>query len=1398
MPVRNKSNIASFFTTGSIPSESNYGDLIDSTYLIQGNGVLIETRGNDRVIRIDTAIIDSLIDGKIGDNSSVNNSVITVRQPFATDDSFSLNQDTNKTINVVFPNGSIEVTDGERVVVDIKKSDATRDKIDLSKLAFSGDWVDVQNKPTIPDAIPQVNSDWKEDNPTSFSFIRNKPNFAGGELFLIQNGREISSFTINNIGEIEPGRFTPESTLKTYYEIEAIDWDLDETDPGGIKNKPLLHRVAYTGNYNDLFYKPGGANNPPIIIYRNKERGFDSILKPGDEGSGATATATTKVSVVRVDMMDGGTGYSSATPPNVVFQSPPDEGGIIATGIARVSHAGIVTGVTNINSNLNRGYQFFTPPTVTIDPPPGGGKRATGFAILEACLDTITVTNGGSEYTTSNPPKITVVGGNGAVVTPIIDNGRITNITITERGINFTDGATIIIGPAPIVFTLNQPDKGEYDLDLALVALTGDFEDLANRPIIGEGDLILTLNNNELVDEEDRFNANIDKPAFVNINAATHITLEGDVNTVDHNMSVDEHGHFHVNNALRNINISRTTTTKSHDYNSTDPNIVLSMVDALGTDTKGRVTSANIITHTFPNYLKEIYEHGNRITTLEAIGGRWIGFNFQTFADLDAYVKAPDIRINEGDFTYVIRDESKLDPWGSPQLTLYRWVEGSGFVFSHVVQEDPIGAFINGAFGLIKGEATKPEFVNAQPDGTGRVNLLPKVLDHNNETKNVWLDKPLPDGYCVFGFRHGRVAVLDLKYVSEDNFSIKYEEDATSVLRVEDPRFDKFYVYPCEYASDIPPELEESVIGTDFWLTFGRNRQYVANRVGLSLQIRIISFNKAVTGTIHLMLTGEKIVFNVDALGVFTHEFTPLQSVQIYNSVTGIQKYGIHVVTDNHVSVYALNSYEWTTDATNVLPTHILGIDHYIISYQSVTNDRDAYAVVATENNTTIYVEEGLTQINLDAGDVYYRAAATENFERCLTGRYVKSDKPVAVFSVSQNVQIPNGISAQDCFFQQLPPVNVWGMEFFAPVSHLGKDVIRIVASENNTNVVQSGATWFHGIGSLSGYDVTLDNFGNEVYNMMSGQFIELRIEETIGRRSTGCYIKSNKPIGVCVYLASSNHNLTSPSVGDPSMAWLPSIDQYVAQSLVAPFIASGTSVLSNHYALITTFTGTKNETRVSKNNSVPTILHGGNWVDNVDSGVSFYIYDMGNEDGNLYNFTNNNGLLVMVYGSGSAESYYYLGFSAMRSHTGNTSAVIPPLNPLVIPPSLPITPPSTGDTWSINLYPNYLVGVSEGTYIFLQVSDGNNFLINENLTEQRTYSWEFRLSEYNFINRFLITFRLGSEDVIHRLEGKGYLNQDVNNRMFDGCGSGGIGDVNLRMVAGDSYNIYVDIGGNC
>ncbi|MCL2766830.1 MAG: InlB B-repeat-containing protein, partial [Peptococcaceae bacterium] len=408
--------------------------------------------------------------------------------------------------------------------------------------------------------------------------------------------------------------------------------------------------------------------------------------------------------------------------------------------------------------------------------------------------------------------------------------------------------------------------------------------------------------------------------------------------------------------------------------------------------------------------------------------------------------------------------------------------------------------------------------------------------------------------------------------------------------------------------------------GTNFWLTFGQNYNFPASSV--DLQIRVVCRDLPAFGVIYFTEIDDVVSFDVDPGEVYTYTLTDPQKVAVYNnSGTSTNNKSIHITSNQPITVYALNQTSASADATNILPLTALGTYYYQISYSPFSNVSDAYAIVVTENNTEI--SHGTTSLGtFNAGEVYYRTSNTD-----MTGTRITSNKPVAFFALNQSAIIPNDCDAADCLMQQLAPVHTWGKNFFVPVSQFPRDRVRIVASQNNTKLTLTGGVVVSG----------------NPNNMQAGQFVELDVYYN----NNGCYIQADKPVGVCTYLTGSMCN-PPPYSSDPAQAWLPSIEQTASESIISPFIPNGSSALSKHYALVIAPTEMKDNTRVSIGMAAPVALAGVIWRDNAAAGMSFCTYEMTNPVVS-YRFTNPQEILVMGYGTGASESYYYLGYSSMR-----------------------------------------------------------------------------------------------------------------------------------------------------
>jgi hypothetical protein len=424
----------------------------------------------------------------------------------------------------------------------------------------------------------------------------------------------------------------------------------------------------------------------------------------------------------------------------------------------------------------------------------------------------------------------------------------------------------------------------------------------------------------------------------------------------------------------------------------------------------------------------------------------------------------------------------------------------------------------------------------------------------------------------------------------------------------------------------------QNTSGKEFWVTFGKNADTPSTQPNLCLQIRIVSNHTPTTVTIYFTALKESVSFSMGAYEVYDYTLTANQKVAAYNMSMGVTDYSIHITSSDPVAVYTLNIFHGA-DATNIFPVTALGTEYYQISHPnliSLYNYSDAYAVVATQNNTIIY-HDGIEEATLNAGQVYYRTDAPISD---MTGAHITTnDKPVAFFALHPLAFIPFEVTTLgNDLMQQLAPVSTWGKTFFVPSSHFARDIVRIVASQNNTNIIQVVG------GTLR---VGAPGAQTSLLNLQAGQFVELAISET------GCYIEANKPVGVCSYFT----GFFETPFCDASQCWIPAMQQSIYRTQIAPVkhLVITPYYLIYPYALVCTPTHTKESTQVSVNGNSPTELTGGSWVENAGSDISFYTMPL-DYDTSTYTFTNPKGMIILCYATGIfPETYYYLAGSAMR-----------------------------------------------------------------------------------------------------------------------------------------------------
>lgn len=246
--------------------------------------------------------------------------------------------------------------------------------------------------------------------------------------------------------------------------------------------------------------------------------------------------------------------------------------------------------------------------------------------------------------------------------------------------------------------------------------------------------------------------------------------------------------------------------------------------------------------------------------------------------------------------------------------------------------------------------------------------------------------------------------------------------------------------------------------GTDFIFSFSPN-----NSTPTKLTL-FISSKVPAAGIVDIPRLGTKLPFSTSP-GTVTSVAIP---VSMATFPTGAKStYGINVTSDFPVSVYALNQLTNTTDAFLVLPTHALGKNYFVASYNGYSSGSPSQvAIVGVKDNTQIKITPSVATttgaakvvqtITLNKSETFL-LAATGNFD--LTGTSIESDAPLAVTSGAKCANVPVNVTACDHLVEMMPPLSAWGSSFvsYPLATRVKGDLIRVISSADNTEVKVNG-----------------------------------------------------------------------------------------------------------------------------------------------------------------------------------------------------------------------------------------------------------------------------------------------------------------------------------------------------
>ncbi|MBA3899588.1 MAG: gliding motility-associated C-terminal domain-containing protein [Bacteroidetes bacterium] len=400
----------------------------------------------------------------------------------------------------------------------------------------------------------------------------------------------------------------------------------------------------------------------------------------------------------------------------------------------------------------------------------------------------------------------------------------------------------------------------------------------------------------------------------------------------------------------------------------------------------------------------------------------------------------------------------------------------------------------------------------------------------------------------------------------------------------------------------IPASAQNGMAGKEFWVGF-LSSYY--NSVDIILNI---SSNHNTSGTVSIPLQNWDTTFSVNAGGMASI-LLPAQVVQ--NSTSEVSRNnGVFISSAENITVFAANHSMYSTDASYVLPLNMLQADYFAVSYTAYGQAPSDALIVATQNNTIIEITPSINtfwgkpagipfSITLNRGQTYLLRSESGGD---LSGTQIAGKgqfKPFAVFSGVYITNIPSGNCCADHLFQQMLPVDYWGLEYLvAPVK--GNFAIRIVASEANT-------------------EVKINNGGPILLN--KGQYF------TAHHLNTPQYISSNKAITVAQYLQSSD----SGGAGDPAMTIISPVKRGICS---ANFSTLQVSTVNEHYLNIITKTTVNNKVYLNGNDIslgfIPFLIA-------PDYSHKLILINHG-----TYNLTADSGFIANVFGIGNIDSYFY------------------------------------------------------------------------------------------------------------------------------------------------------------
>jgi len=318
--------------------------------------------------------------------------------------------------------------------------------------------------------------------------------------------------------------------------------------------------------------------------------------------------------------------------------------------------------------------------------------------------------------------------------------------------------------------------------------------------------------------------------------------------------------------------------------------------------------------------------------------------------------------------------------------------------------------------------------------------------------------------------------------------------------------------------------------GREFWLCFLKNFKDDDRKLSKSNELQLeffITSDKDANVVIEIRNIGYRNSLFVQAGTIKNVKIDVRAQVRNFDQIEENQ--GIHITSDNPITVYGLNRRYQTTDTYLGLPVEVLGTEYRVMSYYVTDDLLSIAAVVATEDNTIVEITPSVDtysgkkrsetfRVTLNRGDVY-QVAGTKISKSDLTGTYIRANKRIAVFGGHQCSYVPNvvpEIIACNHLAEQLPPIHSWGKHFYiGKFKFRTKYTYRVLAHYPDTKIFENT---------------------NLVAILKTGQFFEQTTDKDV-------QITADKPVLVAQY---SQGFKNGDSIGDPMMLLISPTQQFL------------------------------------------------------------------------------------------------------------------------------------------------------------------------------------------------------------------------------------------------------------